>query len=393
MSVGIRKMNKIKLFKEYFFQIISILMFFLLIFMKVSQSIKSISEIILIVLGIILLIYSLLISNDRNKIIIYLLFISMFAFMNMFIIGALDFKYILKFIIIHTPISLTMVYSKHKCPLLWKSLFWIVALFLLSRILFVDHYRIFYDTSSNMVSIYLIILLWMYEYQLCDDFKHICRPNIIYSFAIFILSILSQGRMGILTSAFLLIMMIFSRYFLDKKESYYTRVAKQIAIVLIFVVILIYIKINFTEIIVKYLPRFSIANSYDTSSSNAIRISFLRDYIKGCGNIINFLFGLNFSQTSHLANYEKGNVHNSYLMIHSYFGIFGLLLFLFVQIKSMKYLWDSKQYYMFFTLVTFAIRIITDYCVPGNVGDIMWMCFIVISFKNRGWKICQKKLQ
>ncbi len=393
MSTGIIKICKIKLFKEYFFQFIAILMFFLLIFMKVSPSIKSICEIVLMGLGVILLIYSLSISKDRNKIIIYLLFIIILAFMNMVIAGSVDIKDILKFIIVHTPISLTIVYSKYKCPLLWKSLFWVVALFLLSRILFVDHYRIFYDTSSNMVSIYLIILLWLYEYQLCDGFKKICRPSIIYPVTVFILSVLSQGRMGILVSAFLLVMMVFSRYFLDKKENHLTRLAKQTVLVLILLISLIYIRINFTEIVAKYLPRFSVANSYDTASSNAIRVSFLRDYIKECGNIVNFLFGLDFSQTSHLASYEGGNVHNSYLMVHSYLGIFGLVLFLFVQIKSMKYLWESRQYYMFFTLVAFAIRIITDYCVPGNIGDIMWMCLIAIDFKNRGFKICQKELQ
>lgn len=103
----------------------------------------------------------------------------------------------------------------------------------------------------------------------------------------------------------------------------------------------------------------------------------------GGKNLLNFIFGLDFATTSELARYEGGNVHNTFLMIHSYLGIFALLCVIIISIKCVMILKKNRQYSLLMIILLFFMRVTTDYCSPGNVGDVFILSMILICMKYK----------
>lgn len=370
--------------KESTIQFIAALMFFLLIFMKVSPQIKGVCEIALIIMGTAVYFHYLMkMKNKMYRVFSIVLIIVVMYMMNILIVREGSIVELIKLIFVHFPIAVAVVFSESRNKCIWKSLFWMTAIFLLSRILFVDHYRIFDDTSSNMVSIYMIIVLFLLEYKRCENLKVVSSPQLVYYVTVLILSMLSQGRMGIIVSAVLFCISVYLKYFVSGSERVKNRIIKQVGILFGVCVAVTYVSLNMMELVNKYFPRFTSTNLYDTASSNAIRAEFLMDYFNGCKNPLNFIFGLDFATTSELARYEGGNVHNTFLMIHSYLGIFALLCVIIISIKCVMILKKNRQYSLLMIILLFFMRVTTDYCSPGNVGDVFILSMILICMKYK----------
>ena len=70
-------------------------------------------------------------------------------------------------------------------------------------------------------------------------------------------------------------------------------------------------------------------------------------------------------------------------MIHSYLGIFALLCVIIISIKCVMILKKNRQYSLLMIALLFFMRVTTDYCSPGNVGDVLILSMILICMKYK----------
>ena len=374
--------KKIDLDIELALEILSASSFIMLTVMKLSSSLKSVLSIIEILIGVIILIYFVYKYRASKALIVIISLLLFSGLLNLVFVKAISVRILVKMFLVHLPISLVLLKNKKLNPPIWLGCFIFLALFLLYR-LFYNGYYIFYDTSRNYISMVLIISAFIYEISLK---KNDLDVNIFIPFIILISSIVAQGRGGIISSILLFVLYIFFRYFVNvggKKDLRWF--LKIIFLCAVFIILLIYLYINFDSIINQFFPRFTFQQSKSTVESNETRVLFYTSYFNGIKNIKNFMLGFNLIGTSWVATHEGGNIHNSYLQVHSYLGLTGFVIFVVGFFRALKSIYLNKQYLFFVFAVGFLLRIGTDFTLPGGVGDIIFWYVIFMNlscFKN-----------
>lgn len=364
---------------EYFFQFLAALSFVMLSVMKISEPIKIICSILELIIGVSIFLFYGIKNKFRVKyrISLVVLILALSSFINYIIIGAISVTVIAKMFLVHMPIALVLFCNKKLDSKIWGGCFLFLSFFLMYRLFnSIDGYRIFADTSRNYISIVLLLSACFYEISLRQYNSDV---GVITPFIVFLCSVFAQGRGGVLASFILLLLYIFIKYYYHRGRINNIKWLVGTVFLLFFFVIIIF---NYNSILNLYFPRFTAQQSASVTNSNQGRALLYYSYFLGVQELKHFLFGFNMIGTSWLATLEGGNIHNSFLQIHSYLGLMGFLIFVYSFGKSIKKMITRKELLLAIFIIGFLIRIFTDYSIPGSIGDILGWYLVFMTYEQ-----------
>lgn len=223
-------------------------------------------------------------------------------------------------------------------------------------------------SSLNGINVNIFVLLSLY--YITRDYNNELRNKIILMpviFAIITVVILSLnflgGRSGTITFIFILILFLMARFLSNKRSKFIN-----------FVFIFVPGSLVFYQIFGAMLTK--ILKILTSRGIGSIRYQIWHDYfLKTNDTIANVIFGARISGTELLDNFAE-NLHNALFMLHAKYGIFMLMLVLFMfAITLLKYL--LKRDILHFTLFTaMIIRMFFDYTNFNAILDILLIYFI-----------------
>lgn len=347
---------------------------------NISEKALIISDLINIIMGTILFIILLL---SQKKIVPFLLSFGSFllAILNYLLIGQIGIRNILLTSITYFSLALYFIVSKYHNKIIWISLLVLTELLLLFRLMTsVDNYTVFYNMGRNYVSVYLFELIFIITVCFSKENKQVPLSCFFFVFAGCLFSV---GRMGIVTSLLLLFFAILSDYdFRDKTVFKYMKTGV-ICLCLFFAVSVL---VLYSEKVIQVVfSRFV----NDTSSSDAARGDILNSYLKELNSLRHILFGVKTTNIGFLERWE-GNVHNAYLVVHSNYGVIGLVVLLTGMIITLLLLRKQRSE-LFFVLLFFAIRCLTDKVFVGQLGDMIGWFFILFPILGRNTRLMNQR--
>jgi hypothetical protein len=231
-----------------------------------------------------------------------------------------------------------------------------------------DPNEVFLLVSRNGLTLHLLIILSLYTISLVQNN---CRVDYLAIFLSFIVSIWTLSRSGVLSFLVFFIVSLFNLVGKKQKKS------QRRAFLLVLIVVL------FMIIFIRGLSETYILNSFinrlENESINNIRIEMLIQYLTHIlNNIGDFLFGGRFSDIGIIRAYNN-NPHNSYIHLHSQFGIFGSIMIFFLLILSLFSNLKSKNYIILAIFGAIILRISTDTFAFSGVFDFLIYYLIIIT--------------
>lgn len=368
----------LKINKHFYLEIISNIMISLIIIQNLSEKMGVLVSKVNAVLGLILLFLCVIefhFSKTIFKIYILALLISL---INFIFVKEMTFGAIPKIFIIYFSLSYYFAKEKIFSQKLWTFVLCLLMLYIsylaIKKSLNGD-LNIFYNASRNYVSLYLLTLMLLLAIVYHTTQRQL---PVVFLYLYFILCIISVGRAGIISGLILVVGDMYNRFFNNGKfQKYNMRFLIGIIILIIGFCI---IGINKDFIVNKYFFRFVDKNS---SGSNYLRLHFLIDYLSSCNNIWSILFGSNSRNLSKSLIEANGNLHNSYLMLHSYVGLFGVFIGIKSLLKVIYIFLKNDNVQLGLLILAFMVRILFDYFLPSQMGDIiLWYCIIIVHDKN-----------
>ena len=150
--------------------------------------------------------------------------------------------------------------------------------------------------------------------------------NMLPVILVWILSLISRGRGGIISSTVFLIGVYIVKYRSMK-------LIKKMIVISIFFLAIAIAMLNISYILEK-LRTSVIMELFVSNGMNSSRTRFWSEYIElAVSNLKNFVFGANISDTF-IGRYLEGNPHNSFIEIHILNGIFSLITIIVLLIKN-----------------------------------------------------------
>lgn len=221
--------------------------------------------------------------------------------------------------------------------------------------------------SRNYISVFMCISLLPYYSTFLNNYA---RPNIIPLIVCLCVCVLSFGRGGILMAALLLCC-----YFLI---SFSSKASKLQIIVSLIALFMSYYLFTYTDLFNDYFYRFELMGTTDE-----YRAEIWGEYInKVSSDIFYVLFGYPAYRSSLLSEYLN-NLHNSYLMIHCFMGLFGIFFILGGVIKGLMILFRKRRWDLLSLICVFMIRAYTDWTFPLQIGGVIFYFAILIPVVNQ----------
>lgn len=227
----------------------------------------------------------------------------------------------------------------------------------------VDRQSVFAKHSMNYSALFVAVYLIPY-YMACQNRDEV--PSPIPAYICFVVSVLSYGRGGIIMGGILVGGTIIKNVFLNDRSKVWKKI-----LILISLAIVSYYAVGYYDYYSKYFLKFS---TYGMGSS---REYIWREYIANAlSSLDNILFGYN-TRNSSLLTYYNGNLHNSYLMLHKFWGIIGFIITSCFIFRGMRDIFTKKKYDLFVLLFAILAKSFTDWNFPMQIGDIcLWIVIL-----------------
>ncbi len=273
-------------------------------------------------------------------------------------------------------IGLALVLYKYKInPQIMYASFYIHVLFFTYHIFAGTNPNIIYNGASrNLISVTMLIQTVLLYISLQ---KKSLKISYIPALLLFLVSLWAMGRSGIIASSALLIGII-SQSFETKNRN--KNIAYTVVIVLL-VIFNIYILgfdsifvNNLTDNISKSINRLTLQGMEDNA-----RALISKEYYNELNkSILNFFLGVPIKENSFFY-YFNYNLHNSYLTIHAYYGLLGLIIVLYNILISIFSYFRLKDVLSVILFLTILLRIYTDIVAFPGVFDPLIYYFIFSS--------------
>lgn len=249
------------------------------------------------------------------------------------------------------------------------SYYAVSAIYILEAMMRRDSTYIFVSSSRNAVSATIIFYMCLY-YLL----KHMQTNKIPFLPAVlsFIVCIWGQGRSGVIVSLYFIAIIAFYLCFLYSKHKVRN---------MLFMTVAIYAGYRFLINIFSSQYQ-AVLTRFEERGLNSLRSDIYAEYISGTvESLSNFLFGTPYSSGHWLNIYQ--NPHNSWLYLHSNFGIAGFII---INILLLYFVYQRMKYKEIFVLMIFStlfLRSMFDLVAfPGMFDAIYWL-FILYALNNR----------
>lgn len=246
----------------------------------------------------------------------------------------------------------------------------------INLLLGIDANEIFITRSRNHISIILLYLsILLYLNLIINKYKIWIWPSLIT----FMLSVLSIGRSGILTSLILLVLisLVLFYNFLPKLKKILAKITNiKLFFIPLLLMFMIFILINIDTLISFFA--FDLRLS-EMKYSEDKRFLIDKAYILAVDNIINFLFGFPYEQ---LTTFYKGyTIHNSFLNAHFRYGLYSFIIFIFIIYALIKGLKELNIFVIF--LIVICIRGISDAIFIGESFDFIFFSLLTVLLTKR----------
>lgn len=232
-------------------------------------------------------------------------------------------------------------------------------------------------SSRNTIS---IMILLYYSIYLISCYKNKKKASIYLLILGFIVVIMAVGRSGILTYS---ILTVFFLFFDFQGSTQRLRKPKNIISLLIIITIIGIVVLNIAE---NYI--FDMIYNFNRRGLESIRTEIWSDYI---GTVFstakNFIFGAPVTGTSLLDRFP--NLHNSWLMLHSKYGLAITLLLLSLLARSYYYLIKTNNYLYLAILTAVLFRMQFDHTNFNAQLDIVF--FYLIFFPRYSNSVSQSR--
>lgn len=260
--------------------------------------------------------------------------------------------------------------------------FWFLVFYIIYRLSITFNPEKVFINSRNYVSFYLIITVLPYYFL---NSKNLKAASIFPALITFILSALSLGRSGILSSALILVIVIFFKT--PKKLYKYRWLIIIFFLGSSFYVFFIYFKdlLNITSFSSRVISETSGKyNSLGHFVESGGRATIISDYSKSL-NFFSFLFGSDLSHpTSAALRYvinRYGHLHSSLLNMYAAIGL-GAIIFLGFVFHKLKYYYSQNKVLMFL-LIAILLRSSTDVGLLFSYFDfVFWMFLVSVEFNK-----------
>ena len=278
-----------------------------------------------------------------------------------------------KLFVCYLPVALFIAKKESLKSKLWE----IVPLIIVIDLLIAwsaspDKIFLYPNISRNYVSVFLLYALTIYIIYLEKNNR---RISLIFIILAWLFSVSAIGRGGILTFSAILALFVVQRFFANEKKGGIWKYIKIIILFIVMYVLLIFVAINLEYIINTYFYRFFNGQGLTSTA----RVNFIENYFKQCSDSLGALF---FGGNAELATTIEDNLHNSYLQMHSEYGIIGFLFLIIGSIYSLFFLFKNRKWQYLIIFIGLLIRGITDWCFPGFPLDFALLFFIIYPFYN-----------
>lgn len=212
---------------------------------------------------------------------------------------------------------------------------------------------IFLRASRNNVSAFIILgSVLLYSTSLRSE-----RVSLFPAIITFVFSCLAEGRGGVVSSFILLAGIVLYNLFSKKKPTII-----QILLSIGTVVLFVFLITNYYDFVFsKAITRLYSQSFSENERNNIINLYFTN--IKA--HPIYLLFGVP-SKMIPIVEQLNGNFHNSYLSLHSNFGIFGFAIVIIILIVAIRKGVMNRNWLCLLLLLTICVRMFTDgLCFAG----------------------------
>ena len=247
-----------------------------------------------------------------------------------------------------------------------------------------DGYILFYHTSRNYISVYLLIFMFIY----CLALEKADRDFPFWIVLGYLLCCISGlGRGGILVGCLAAFLFFINKFYLNREVSYKVRQFYSILGIVIFLLCFLVFLWKRDMIIETVFSRFLENNNM----SNNLRRVYIMKYLTIKNSIPALLLGKNTYNLTMDLKLVGGNLHNSYFMTHAYTGLGGVVLVFFSAIAGVVKLIKNRHMDLAIIVTLFFFRAMTDYLFPDHLGDIIvWFCFF-LAFGKEDFKCAVKE--
>lgn len=321
-------------------------------------------------IGIVCLLYYLFYGNQGKKqqVVLFNLALSFCMFVSILYNGNAGFDNIL-WIWAYSGVAMLIVeYGVSK--LTGRIAFWgsvlIVFLFIYSGRRPEEFYLF---GSANVINAIVLFAYFIYIISLINE-DDAPRLNVLPPFIFLVVSIWSSSRSGLVVAAFLLVGIFLLNTTTRNKRN---RIVGIITIVAVFALFFAFFDKIYSVIGEDMTKK---AERYGTGS---IRTAIWSEYIDvAFSNFGDFFLGVGHDDPikTPLLSFFSGNTHNSFLMLHSKYGLFGFLLVIITLIKRIFENFRHKQRYELFILFAVIIRAFFDWIAFPGIHDIVFFWFI-----------------
>lgn len=238
---------------------------------------------------------------------------------------------------------------------------------------------IFIGYSNNFLSVILLAPTIVYYARMEYYQEKISLCPIV---AVSSTCLLALGRGGILASASLLFFMVF--YLLFSNKNWNNRREQKIFRVVIFVLVFLIVGwllyspyvLQSTEVLKKF-------NQYGMYGTG--RIAIWDEYLTAMvQKPESMLFGTSFSELPLMLHFNN-NLHNSFLNIHAYYGLFAFLYVIYMFLSNCKFCIKEMRWIYFFLLTVFFMRAFTDKIFGGGSVATPILFFLFWYIKDKRW--------
>ena len=138
--------------------------------------------------------------------------------------------------------------------------------------------------------------------------------------------------------------------------------------------------------------------NFNSRGFDSLRYNIWKDYISLIitGNTRDFILGAPFANATVVLTRYNSNLHNSFLMLHSKYGIIICIIVVMLQSYAIYYYYKSKNYIILILCLAWIIRMSVDYCNFNSILDILFVIYVFAPFdKDNKLKVehgCNKSI-
>lgn len=328
----------------------------------------------------------------RKKIPFFLILFSLgmgaLCLLNLTLVGNLSY---VKFFVIIGSFWIAFIFFNNRI----KPNYLLTALYLCTAIVF-SHFiifgvetRVFVDCSNNYISVLLLAPTVVY-YVLLDKLEtNYHNIPVLPAFVVWVMAILGGGRGGFISCSILFWGIVFIKYF--------GRIQNKIQrTLLLLFVFMTFLPVLFSIIpyITQHYSGFRIVSHFSQQGvESGARFLIWSEYsLKTVRSRKNLLLGTKLSTIISAKPYD-GNLHNSFLFVHSYLGIVGFLIMLIWLSKNMMFSIKHKKWLYFLCLLSFSLRGATDHVFGAGRYTPVFVFLLLYPYLFRYKFLSQRKTE